>query len=71
MPIASDNSCPNCGNHDFDHKQKGYECRKCGFHKVEAKELDEVTLIFCEMCGCTLSRPCNIHDADKQRPVRY
>lgn len=66
----SETTCPNCGAKGWEEKTKDYECRKCGFHKVETKDGGTIDLTFCEGCGCTLSSPCNLHPAEKQKAVK-
>lgn len=62
-------TCPNCGAGGWKDKKKDYECEKCGFHKVEAKDEGDCQPTFCEGCGCTFSNPCTLHPADQQRPA--
>jgi hypothetical protein len=62
-------NCPNCGAKGWDDKKKDYECEKCGYHKVESKELPPIDLIFCEGCGCTRSEACTLHPPEKQKKV--
>lgn len=63
-------NCPNCGAKEFDNQKKNAECEYCGYHLVETRELEAVTLILCEGCGATLSSPCPIHDKNKQKKAK-
>ena len=65
-----DTTCPNCGCKGFEHDKKDYECRKCGFHKIESKELPPLALTYCDGCGCTLSDACELHPPEKQRRIK-
>jgi ribosomal protein L37E len=65
----SENICPNCGTRGFDENKKDYECKKCGYHKIETKDEGEIELRFCEGCGCTLSTICGLHPVEKQKLV--
>lgn len=72
MYIAPKNTkCPNCSAKNFDHDQKGYQCQKCGFKKIECRELPITQLIFCQECGCTLSDWCQTHSTTKQNEVKF
>lgn len=64
----ADDRCPNCGAKGWEPKRKDFECPKCGYHIIETKDAGEITLIFCDGCGCTRSTECTVHPADKQHP---
>lgn len=63
-------NCPNCGKADFDSKRKGFECPQCGYKIIEAAQLGEVTLVFCDACGCHYSNGCPTHDKSTQRQIK-
>lgn len=62
--------CPNCGANGFDLKKKDAECRECGFHNIETKELPPIDMIYCEGCGCHYSQKCSLHPESRQKPVK-
>jgi ribosomal protein L37E len=63
-------TCPNCGAKDWQDK-KDHECEKCGFKRVESKELEAIQLIYCSGCGCTLSDWCQSHSTTQQNEVKW
>lgn len=64
-------ACPNCGNPKFEEHRKDFECPSCGFKKTETKQLPEVTLMFCEDCGCHYTDGCSLHPKSRQRKAKF
>ena len=64
-------NCENCGKPGFDNTKGKGECQFCGYHIITSKELPEISLVFCEGCGCTLSAPCPTHLEKQQRKVNF
>lgn len=48
-PVATDNTCPNCGYKPYNKKDA---CDSCGFKKPNDNRLTDIHLIFCTECGC-------------------
>lgn len=54
-------TCPNCGESGWSHK-KNYECKFCGYHTVESRQLEPADLIYCSGCGNYYYDRCPTHD---------
>jgi hypothetical protein len=48
----AETNCPNCGKSGW-RSAKDFVCHKCGYKHTEPNFLSEISLIFCNVCGCT------------------
>jgi len=67
----AESCCPNCGAKGWDDqlKRKQPECESCGYKKVETKQGTEMTLVFCQGCGCHYTNGCSLHPLSQQKKV--
>lgn len=66
----TEDNCHNCGAKGFESSKKDYECKHCGYKIVAPKEMPECTLVFCDVCGCTLTDNCPTHGQIHCTPIK-
>lgn len=62
--------CPCCKNIEWK-EVEGYICGECSYRYIAVKELGTCSPAYCEECGVTYSNGCNLHEADKQKPIKF